>query len=343
MLALSAFLGLLVVEGLVRWFDLGPGIQIDQWNERRKVVTGPEFKYYEELNAMGLRDHRDFPARTRSRRIILLGDSFVFGLGVSNEEAFPAVTEALLNDRTERSWTIVNAGKSGTGTVAQEQRLRELLDRLEVQGVVLFYFVENDPYDNMRDADALRGAAAGEWAGRLKNIDHPDALNAFRRWCELHLATYRFLKLRLGTVGTIRAFPFQVFDQCDPARTSSFAVMDGIMRDAVARMQADVRRAGADLLVVIIPAKEQVSDAAFAEYKKSYGVSDRPYDRRLPQRRVIENVLRPLGVAYRDLTDDFEGAPPDRYYYHYDAHFNAAGHRFVAEKVAAWLASRANP
>jgi lysophospholipase L1-like esterase len=340
MLAVSALLGLLVVEGLVRWFGLGPGVDIEQWNTHQKVVTAPEFKYYEELNAMGLRAHRDFPARTRSRRIVLLGDSFVFGLGVSNEEAFPAVTETLLNDRSERSWTIVNAGKSGTGTVAQEQRLRELLDGFEVHGVVLFYFVENDPYDNMREAEALSGATAGEWAARLKNIDHPDALNAFRRWCDRHLATYRFLKLRLGTVGTIRAFPFQVFDQCDPARTASFAVMDGIMRDAIARMQADVRRAGSDFLVVIIPAKEQVSEAAFEEYKRSYGVSSRKYDRRLPQRRVIENVLKPLGVEYRDLSDDFEGAPADRYYYHYDAHFNAAGHRFVAEKVADWLAAR---
>ena len=48
-----------------------------------------------------------------------------------------------MNACTDRSWTILNAGLSGTGTVRQLEMLKSLLEAVVLDEVILFYFVGN--------------------------------------------------------------------------------------------------------------------------------------------------------------------------------------------------------
>ena len=98
----------------------------------------------------GLRPH-SLQKPEGTRRILILGDSFTFGVGVEDEETFPAAAEAALNrgTATPDRYETLNAGCPGWGT---ENALAFWLERgrsLDVDLLVLAFF-RNDFSDNMR-------------------------------------------------------------------------------------------------------------------------------------------------------------------------------------------------
>jgi len=160
LLIASLLLSLLLVESVLRFFGLAPATEIEKLDDRTSVVKDREFRYVVRTNSLGIRDARDFAEEARCLRVVFAGDSFVFGNGVSNQETFAAVTESLLNERSSRSWQVLNAGRPGAGTILEAAIVRDLVSRLRVDGVVLFYFVDNDPYDTLRENVAGGGSAS---------------------------------------------------------------------------------------------------------------------------------------------------------------------------------------
>ena len=94
-------------------------------------------------NSTGLRDDE---ASLDGPEVIVLGDSFAFGWGVEQEEAFPQVLE-----RTTRL-KVLNAAMSSYGT-ARQMILLERLDVSATRAVVVQYFM-NDYSENRAFVDA---------------------------------------------------------------------------------------------------------------------------------------------------------------------------------------------
>jgi hypothetical protein len=331
----SSAVALLIVEIIVRVVVAAPVSSSIRWSDNIRVFEGPEFRYYIRTNSIGMRDAREFARDSASTRVLFIGDSFTFGNGVSNEDTISAKTEALLNQGSKRSWTVINAGQPGTGTRAEERQLRRVLDLINVDAVVLFYFVDNDPYETVQ-----------EFASERASGPPPPAPSSFLRlksFLTVHSALYRFLRSRLATQGTLRAFPYTIFDQCDPAKTGNFREMDSLMRASVHGMQQLARERNFVFRVVLIPRREQISGAGFEKFKQNYRVGRYPYDRLLPEKRVRENVFLPEGITPLDLMDPLEGADPDKYYYRYDGHFTTEGTSLAAAKVADMIRASVQP
>jgi lysophospholipase L1-like esterase len=96
-------------------YEAVPGSAIRLRKERNRAIDYG-------TNAAGLRDHHDLatPKRSFDRRILVLGDSFAFGVGVRDEAAvFPRRLERLLNEQpvpgTERI-EVLNGGLPGSLT-----------------------------------------------------------------------------------------------------------------------------------------------------------------------------------------------------------------------------------
>jgi lysophospholipase L1-like esterase len=106
------------------------------------TFSNREFSTQVRINAKGLRD-RDVPyERTGRKRVLLVGDSFVFGWGVEAEESVAKQMESRLEDVE-----VINGGCSGWSTV-QELRFLERVGFRYHPDVVLLFFVENDPFEN---------------------------------------------------------------------------------------------------------------------------------------------------------------------------------------------------
>jgi lysophospholipase L1-like esterase len=79
-----------------------------------------------------------------TRRILALGDSQTFGVGLPLADSWPAQLEAALGQAGDgRRWEVLNAGLPGSDTCQQVGVLRRLLRELEFQSVVLGFYVND--------------------------------------------------------------------------------------------------------------------------------------------------------------------------------------------------------
>lgn len=93
------------------------------------------------VNRAGFRGP-EIPARDRTVfRIVVVGDSFTAGVGVTDEECYPRVLEARLREAyPTRQSEVVNLGVEGFETVQEARLLREMIDELQPDLVVVGVF-----------------------------------------------------------------------------------------------------------------------------------------------------------------------------------------------------------
>ena len=102
-------------------------------------------------------------------------------------------------------------------------------------------------------------------------------------------------------------------------------------------LDAQVRRSGARLVVMMIPDEYQVhADVAGLAARAEGGTLD-AYDLERPQRE-LGRALREEGIDALDLLPAFrERGTAERLYVPRDTHWNRSGHRLAAERLAAHL------
>ena len=101
------------------------------------------------INSHGLRDREyEYEKPHDCQRILVLGDSYVWGYGVSDQEVFTEVLESNFQ-QASRKIQVINTGVSGWGT--DQQLLYLVRDGLKYQPdiVLLAFFIVNDPKNNM--------------------------------------------------------------------------------------------------------------------------------------------------------------------------------------------------
>jgi putative peptidoglycan lipid II flippase len=113
-----------------------------------------EFDYTFTANSLGLRGpERPFAKPVGTRRIAVIGDSFVAGYGVANEEVLTARLEKLLNSDAKSPVEVINLGRTGSSTV-RELDLYTLIGRwFQPDVVVLAYFLGNDLREVVEEHD----------------------------------------------------------------------------------------------------------------------------------------------------------------------------------------------
>lgn len=239
-----------------------------------------------------------------ARRIVFLGDSFTFGVGVEPEET--------LVHRVGRALpgaVALNFGMSGFGIDQMWLTLRHYAAPTEPDLVVLSFVL--DDLDRTMAAYRLRDTlefrrSRGEigWVpkpafsigddGRLVRLDashRPPAPLRFLRRHSRILEGWTQVVDRLG-----ERFPIG----------ERWRLNRRIFRE----IRDEARRLGAPLLVVYLPAR---------------GLAER-------ETPLFEREFQALGIPYLDLRARLP-ADPAALYFEHDAHFNAAGHAFAARHI----------
>jgi hypothetical protein len=109
------------------------------------------------INSKGLRD-REYPyERTPGvKRVLVLGDSFTWGYGVSDEAIYTEVLERKLAEQG-RNWEIINAGVSGWGTDQEYLFLKAEALKYQPDLVILALYLFNDPDNNCAESQYALG------------------------------------------------------------------------------------------------------------------------------------------------------------------------------------------
>lgn len=300
-----------------------------------------EFDIAVEINSQGYRQPEFERQKGPCPRVLVIGDSFTFGVAVEGEEAYPRVLEQLLKTDAGEKVEVINAGVPARYVDEYYLELRERGLALEPDVVIVGFFVGND-------IDGI-GALGNVWTkvdenGLPLEIDRPDRVDdgylvrrvSRRRWYLPVIRNSHIAQLLYETGRTIHQL-------VDPPRLKVDSIYEPIYDHATEQLVERVeelflvmaqvtRESGAEFLVVMIPAREQV-------YAGRWQGGER-FDWDKPQ-RIFTKFFTDADISFIDLLPFFGAAPDgDALYFEDDKHWTSRGHAVAAAAIAQRLDQR---
>lgn len=244
-------------------------------------------------NSHGLRGAALAPSGTR-KRILAVGDSTTFGLGVNDEEAWPAQLEQLLNAGSPKpQYEVLNAGVTGyTAFQCLQYLLKKGFD-LAPDLVVLT--------SGNNGCDTWRALSDPEEAERIRKLDPS-------RWGSVG---YRVLRL-MGAGRRARL----------PGKHKVRLSLEDYA-DILTRIHKEAHGRGIPVVYVLWPWESQFGEA---------GGSGQPPHPVADYHHVLKRTCSSLGIPLVDLEARWRGGPIS--FYLDNVHVDAAGCQDVAEAVA---------
>ncbi len=297
-------------------------------------------------NRYGFRDEEDFPQEPESGelRVLSLGDSIGFGLGVEAERHYTKVAQRLLQPRHEPGrLRIINAGGTGTSPSSYAVFLRETGAALQPDAVVIEIELNNDvtdeallrrvfgPDDKMMPSAVRGGRYVVGWDGNLLATCSygPFLLERTYLWTDL---TRRALNLlyRLSPNEPFRSQPYQTyynlgFDRklLTPGRISQgwthmFNSLEGTKWFLSSR--------GIPFLILVMPSRYIYDEAAPQRAAFARDLVDQAIKRCRLRRLPCLDMTQTIGEAGgKDLFFDF-------------AHLTSLGNQAVGDRLSVELA-----
>jgi len=283
--------------------------------------------------------------RSSKRRIVVLGGSFVWGYGVEGADLF---TELLARDTGDE---VVNLGVPGYGADQALLVWRQLGIQFSPDVVLLVVTPSTDVASVLateRDGrakprfrlDATSGLemenvpvpqSDGPW-----NVDEPPAPEAPPSALVVAASRSALVATVMKIAGRLPARQTGDDAQNVLARTpQAEATRTGVttLGFLLLGLAADVKAAGAQLVVTSVPTVVQVDDGLRAELVRTHPAPAWDFD---APGRAMQDLCRLAGVRYVDLLPDLRAAArTDPYlYFRSNLHWTPAGHRVVAATLA---------
>jgi hypothetical protein len=333
-------------------------------NKHGRAVKRGIFDTPVAINSHGFRDREHgYDKPTGTRRIVLLGDSFIEALQVPFEQSVTPLLEENLRPATGPV-ELINLGLSGFGTGREYLMLREYGLRYHPDLVVLF-FVGNDISDNSRrlqgkpfipyplpgpDGGLTRDAAGqpqfSSFADRTSRLgglatalrNHSKGYRAVREAIDtsapLHGLLYRagFMSTPPEQVNRPDSSNFGYYEIYRPTPTPVWAEAWGVTEGMLVATRDLAASHGARFVVILVPAAWEVYPQLWEDVRgRVPAMREVALDLELPSRR-LGAFLSAHDIPYVSLLSEFRaraGTLPPLYVRH-DAHWTAEGHRLAA-------------
>ena len=307
------------------------------WTGRWRSNQG-EFDQRVSFNRLGLRGSLPGDSDDR-KKILVLGDSMIEALQVSEEETFCGQLE----DNIEGDYSILNAGIGGYSPILMLLRLPELLKEFGPE-IVLVALFPNDLEEELvyrkigaanasRRVEAVPAPVLGSRAGRIQTV-------LFR-----HLAIWRLVS-RSTRQETI--VPNHKIDPSSPPSNVVYPFREGwtpVEKEAwsavftsLGEIQMLCRDAGIRVVLLLVPPGQQVSLDVWKSGKQlmGYGPGDWVESETFQKEALLR--ARRIDLEAIDLLPSFKDHPnPTSLYFDHDGHWTAEGNAFAAEKVGEFL------
>ncbi len=374
---LAGFIALLAAAlGLEGFFYLAAPNTIARPYANRLVST-PEYRYAFRTDLRGMREPVALSAKKGldEKRIFLIGDSFVFGTGLSDNQTLAAQCARRLN---RPNIAIVNAGASGTGPLQYELALRRLAIPLGADMAVVFLFIGND-LENTHEAYAVfpyslknlfkrwfPHAYLWLWTRREHKPDASPGIGSrrtgydtwdytvLRRWARREGISEAELKRRLNRL------PRRVRESAQAGRINPAIVYSGLVhtqilqdtaglkspgmktamrrvQQSLLRMQKQCKEANIPLALVLVPAGYQLNDGQ-EEFLNSVGFDTQKagIQAKEPQ-RVLLDFCRRQKIHCLDLLPALKKTKIKPLYYTQDGHWRPPTARYAAKLLGEFL------
>jgi lysophospholipase L1-like esterase len=352
--ALSSLVALLLAEMLVRWIApravllVDRGLYLDDPPRGYRLNPGfvgritnrVEYSTEVRVNAEGLRGAAVAPGRERPR-VLVLGDSFAFGVGAGETETLPVRLAAHLAAETAPA-EVLNGGVPGYGVPDEASWYTAWGRRLDADLVVLLVFVGNDLQD------AVPGRRASVIDGLLVIPGASPSTLGF--WLYHHSELYVLLKtspagdLARRLLG--RPTPHeraQGAEEMSLYATGEPTETEQVGGAATARAVRELAAAMPPprLVAVLVPSLVSIDPKLWRETLAAYGLDPSRHD---PGRLAgwFRALFEREGIPTLDLAPALAAALArgERVYYPLDRHLTPAGYDLAALEVARFVAPR---
>ncbi len=331
------------------------------------IWPGHESVTHFHTNSLGFRDSEiHIPKPENVFRTLVLGDSMTFGIGVEEEEAFTEVIEKMLNDNAKAGdvrYEVINAGVPGYSTAQELLQYRLYGQQLNPDLVILAFLVTNDLLDNLcaeqilpdrtfvhadpaKPCFALRDEELVEMHNPQRPKDVPNRKELFSNVKSLH--TWIFFRSRMKNILTSNVEVIELVSNLGidveasyvPGTLSWYMEECGegwpLTEKLLGRLKEEVADDGGRLVVVVLPSRIQTTERyleltrlLFADLEETAEFQadfTRPQD-------LLMNWGEKEQVLVLDCLPDIKEAASTRPLNLQDGHFNATGHRVVAEII----------
>jgi hypothetical protein len=292
---------------------------------KETVLKTAHFNVNVVTNQYGFRSEREFLKNksTKKRRILALGDSFVFAFGVEGKDGFVEVLES-----RKRELEVINSGVPGYGIDQMLLQFREIGQQFDPDDVVIGVF----PDDFWRATRAYTDAGYGKPYFQLENgkivlnnvpVKKPDELD-FVQFPEI---------IRYGRIERIfqRSFIFRYLTNktqrlardlgwIDPDLSKEWKIGSAILKQLI----QEIHTSGASAVILLIPPDRWMHHTKPTSFQKSMArFSERE------QVQLIDLTAPLMGAVKKSTVSDF--------YIEGDGHWTEKAHRLVAYELASQL------
>lgn len=244
---------------------------------------------------------------------LFIGDSFTQGAQVNYNELYTSMLFANFPNQI-----IINGGISGAGLYDELNYFKDKGKKLSPKLVFLQIGVFND-FFNIKENKATYQDYLMEKSDLYRyiayNIFSTDSL-PLGRWTEPFFPTKQEnidFNILYKSESEIKKNDKKAFVQC------------------LQEWKKEVEGIGAELILLLIPSKEQVSPMLLKQVTEKYNISASEVDLSAPNRLFTSTALQ-LGLKAIDLTKDFQQSSIFPFFTH-DEHMNIVGHRIIAQRL----------
>ena len=314
------------------------------------------------FNEFGMRDkERKLIKEEGVTRIAVLGDSFVEGVQVSNEDVLTKKMEDYLGEKVE----VLNFGVAGFGTLQAYLTYKERVQKFKPDIVVLGFLSANDIRNNSLELESLYEGGKHPDKPFLERTKEgweilpvpqkSSAQNGAVLYLKKHFVLYRFLWFAKGRmVGMFRTAPV-VEDRGSEninaylerlfmfPEEEVFEKAWGATDYLIEELKKEVEKDGARFILVSFPTGIHMEEDPKKTLEEEYGASlPEEYDVDYPEIH-LSNFSREKGILYLDMTpvfrayrDEYKLSSP-YFSYDHDGHWAPIGHDLAAKTIAEYL------
>jgi len=310
------------------------------WPGTTTWLRSEDFRASLHVNRYGLRGREpEMPKRRDAYRIVMLGDSFTMGEGVSDDQTFSALLERSLSSRLSARIEILNAGVDSYAPILSYLDLRENLLRLEPDAVLL-----NLDMSDLLQEQYYRSLAVRGPGGEITAVPNPRLSGRLTEWLDdwirRNLYFLRFVYLHLRQ----RLDPEESMEAAVQRRNGDLLAYtlngDDVDRsgewrdlfDSIVRIRQLCERRGILFFLTVYPWGHQVNGREWVPGRTYWmsndaTASDRVFEK--IRQECVENR-----IALIDTVPAFRTYHGDRLlYFRHDMHWTPEGHRVMSEAL----------
>ena len=295
------------------------------------IFERPEFSYPIQINQHGMRQREiatQKPAGTT--RIAVLGDSFVWGIGVPDEDRLTELVEKELP-----STEVLNFGVSGYAPV-QYHLMAPRVMPFDPDFIVLVFCLGNDfvdnvtfmghgrykPYAELEDGVlSIRGYPIPN--SRVFGYAAPEPIFGSVVIGSLHALLTDSSPPQAGLVEFEQAFLYQPDDRLSPdarlAKASAIAINKALLKETARSFE----REGLDLVVVSAPSKREFNLRGETGHTGYYDEAE----------NILKQTCMELGIPFLPTVDKLTGED----FWDKDGHWSRSGHAKMASAISSYL------